>query len=220
MGVIQPTESKMSPPFPSPIWDSVEFHRQLMRALDDAFETLSKAAGFSRDWTTRRTVPGTKTSVRQTPMLGKGAPGRQKSGFLWFARRYSRAEGHAALSRDRYSFERYQDFAFYTDGDWYSGKKLPIMIAECESNANELLGELSGLMTIRCPFKYLFIEKLDTLNRLKKYCRDTSTCTVDWGNTTYYVIEIPDSPSRPSGWTTFAARLEKNGDALRFEQVV
>jgi len=151
----------MTQPFPSPIWDSVEFHRQLMHALDDAFETLSRTAGFSRDWSKRRTVPGTKTPVRQTPMLGKGGSGREAGGFHLFAKRYTEAEGNAgSFSPDRYSFERYQDFALYTEGNWHCGKKLPIMIAECESNPRELLGELSGLMTIRCPFKYLFIENL------------------------------------------------------------
>lgn len=118
----------------------------------------------------------------------------------------------------RYGYERYQDFTLYSSGDWHKGEKAPIMVAECESNPGELLGELSGLMTIRCPFKYLFIEEgsESTFEQLKAFC-DKSLKT-DWAGTTYYVIEIPQNPLPPSNWKTFKAHIEKTGDKLSFEQ--
>ena len=204
----------MIDPLPVPVWEPVEFHRQLMHALDDAFDSLATAPTFLADWTAWRTVPGTKTQVRQSPMLGNGGSDREAGGFHLFARRYVEAEQNgSSLPSDRCSFERYQDFVFYTDGDWHRGEKLPIMIAECESNSGELLGELSGLLERRCPLKYLFISGRETLSRLN----DQARANVDWGNTTLYVIEIPDEPSRPSTWTAFKASVQNTGESFRFE---
>jgi hypothetical protein len=211
----------MSQPFPRLVWDGAEFHRQLMQALDEAYAMIATVPEFANHWATLRTVPGTKTRVRQTPMLGTGASGRPAGGFHIFAQRYVQAEGTSALpARARCSFERYHDFAFFTDGNWYQGKKHPIMIAECESRYGELCGELSGLLRTRCPFKHLFIDGLDTLKRLNAFCNDSSSCAIDWANTTYYVIEIPNSASPPSGWPAFRATVERNGDGLQFRPVV
>ena len=211
----------MIAPLPVPVWEPAEFHRQLMHALDDAFDSLATAPTFQADWTAWRTVPGTKTQVRQSPMLGNGGPDREAGGFHLFARRYVEAEQKgSSLRSDRCSFERYQDFAFSTGGNWYHGKKLPIMIAECESNSRELLGELSGLLAMRCPLKYLFISGRDTLSRLNAFCDDPASANVDWGNTTLYVIEIPNEPSRPSTWTAFRASVRNTGESFRFESTV
>ncbi len=207
----------MTQPLPDLLWETRECHRQLLSALDDAFDALSARDGFGDDWRSWRTVPDTKTSVRQTPMLGNGASGRDRGGFHLFARRYVDAEGSDVGSlNDRCSFERYQDFAFYSLGDWYAGKKVPLLVAECETNPKELLGELSGLITVRCPLKYLFIHGADTLARLNGFCSDPHSQAVDWPGTTYYVIEIPDSPLRPSSWRAFEADVEKAGGAIRF----
>lgn len=208
----------MSKPFPQLTWDRAEFHRQLLTALDESFDELSRTSTFSSDWTSWRTVAGTKTQVRQSPMLGNGASDRNIGGFVRFAQRYATAEATPDVAAtDRCSFERYQDFAFYTANNWYDGKRHSIVIAECESNPNELLGELSGLISVRCPHKYLFIHGNDTLNRLNSYCNDADSHANDWANTTYYVIEIPDSPSRPSTWLAYVANIENNGDPLRFQ---
>jgi len=207
----------MSHPFPPLVWNAAELHRQLMQALDEAYAIISTAPDFANRWATWRTVPGTKTPVRQAPMLGTGGSGRAAGGFLRFAERYVQAEGTSALPASaRCSFERYHDFAFFTDGNWYHGKKHPILVAECESRWGELLGELSKLLRVLCPFKYLFIDGHDTLRRLGVFCNDPTTCAIDWANTTYYVIEIPQSASPPSGWPTFTATVGRTGDSLQF----
>jgi hypothetical protein len=185
----------------------------MMDALDQAFASLSVAVPeFSNNW--GKTFPDTKTLVSQSPMLGTGPAGHDKGGFHLFAQRYAQAEGKSAAARCNYT--RYHDFAFYADRDWYNGKKLPILIAECESKYEELLGELSGLLKVRSPFKYLFIEGSDTLKRLNDFCQHPCSCAVDWANTTYYVIEIPISASPPSTWTAFTATVEHHGETLRF----
>lgn len=206
----------MITPLPKLIWDHSECHRQLMRALDDAFQELGARDHFEEDWRQIRPFAGTKTSVCQTPMLGCGASGRSEGGFHLFAERYLESEGSdSAGLGERCSFERYQDFAFYSGGSWYDGKKVPLMAAECESNSAELLGELSGLMTIRCPLKYLFIHGVD-VGRLKSFCAERDSLATDWSGTTYYVIEIPPTPSPPSAWTTHRAHVPETGSPIEF----
>jgi hypothetical protein len=150
-------------------------------------------------------------------MLGKGAGGRDVGGFFTFAAKYIEAEGSPKHAVDaRCSFERYQDFAFYTGGNWEDGHKFPILIAECESSSGELLGELAGLISVRCPHKYLFIDGRDTLARLDAYCNDSAKQAYDWGRTIYHVIEIPNTPSRSSTWQAYVTTVNNTGDQLRF----
>ena len=149
--------------------------------------------------------------VYGAPAVGK-VPGSRE-----FAERYVQQEGRGTGDVDgRCYFDRYRDFTFYTQVNWYDGRKVPLLIAEAESNSNELLGELSGLLSVRCPYKYLFIDGQDTLNRLKEFCQPPANLAVDWGNTTYHVIEIPNDPSPPSHWTGFMAHTTRDGDQLVF----
>jgi len=209
----------MASSLPCAIWPPTEFHRRLMSALDEAYDAVRKEIeGFDAGWRSCMTIPKTKTTIRQSPMLGAGGARRDLSGFRKFAKLYAKEEGKDRA--DRYGFERYQDFAFYTAGDWYEGMKRPLMVAEVESNSGELLGELSGLISIRCPHKYLFIAGYDTLNRLTQFCCQPGSPAVDWAGTTYHVIEIPNDPSPPSQWTAFRASIMNDGDELAFVRAV
>jgi len=207
----------MSHPKTTSSWSQSEIHQQFILALDDAFDKLSATPNFSDDWISCRSVAGTKTQIRQSPMLGNGGSGRDAGGFYLFANRFISSEASAIHTPyDRCSFERYSDFALYTDGNWYDGNKHAFLIAECESNSNELLGELAGLISVRCPHKYLFIDGNDTLNRLNAFCNIPESVADDWADTTYHVIEIPDQPTRPSTWNSITATVESNGDRIRF----
>lgn len=205
------------------LWPPDECHRRLLAALDRAFADLSRRDGFEDDWRNGKTVPRTKTAVRQTPMLGLGAEHREAGGFYLFAEQYVNAEGKPALPwRERCSFERYRDFVLFSAGDWLDGRVVPLLIAECESNPDELLGELSGLVSTRCPLKYLFIDAGDRgelLPRLEKFAADPEACATDWAGTAYYVIEIPHVPSRPSTWKSIRGQVEETGGPIRFARL-
>jgi hypothetical protein len=158
-------------------------------------------------------------SIRQSPLLGQGGgDGRQLGGFWKFAHEYVRAEGGGTADvKDRCFFERYQDFAFYSGGDWWAGKKLPLVIIEAESKSKELLAELSGILAVRSPVKYLFISGVQGLfDRLTSYCASTDACVTDWAGTTYFVIEIPDEPILPSKWVTYRADVNSDRGKLCF----
>jgi hypothetical protein len=203
--------------FPTCVWPAEEFHRQFMLSLDTSFEQLRHAGGFDDDWRNAACVTGTKTMVRQSPLLGNGAAGRDVGGFWLFAKRYMEAEGSAEqIIGDRCGLERYQDFALYTAGSWYAGEKEYLLVAEAESNPDELLGELSGLIAVRCPHKYLFIAGHDTLHRLNTFCENRDHRAIDWAGTTYFVIEIPDEPTLPSTWQAFQAKVQSTGNRLVF----
>ncbi len=211
----------MTTVFPACVWTADQFHQQLMAALDESFDQLRRVDGFDDDWRNAATVSGTKTMVRQSPLLGNGAPGRDVGGFWMFAKRYLEAEGSAEQAiGDRCGYERYQDFALYTGGSWYAGEKEYLLVAEAESNPNELLGELAGLIAVRCPHKYLFIAGNDTLRRLNTFCDNEEHRAVDWGGTTYFVIEIPEAPALPSTWEAFQANVQSTGDRLVFKNAV
>ncbi|MBI3468694.1 MAG: hypothetical protein HY000_37300 [Planctomycetes bacterium] len=211
----------MNSVYPRLIWDVDTFHRELMRAIDDSFHCLREAADFDDQWRSCRTVPGTKTTIRQTPLLGRGGQGRCDGGLYKFAERYVAAEGRAtAEANERCCFERYGDFVFYANDEWWEGNKLPALAVEVESKNAELLGELSGLLSVRSPFKYLFISSApDILSRLTAYCGDPCRLAVDWAQTTYFVIEIPDEPIPPSQWKSDRADVQQHGEKLCFRPV-
>jgi hypothetical protein len=205
-------------PLPDLVWKPREFHACLIRALDEAYQALEQRySEFPKLWAAGRPLPGSKTGFRQAPMLGTGAQGRDQSGFVAFARAYCTAEGEP-WDRERCSFERYADFILYTAGNWYRGEKVPLMVAEAETHSGELLGELSGLVSLRAPHKYLFMDPYNTLERLNDWAyQATSPC--DWPSTTYHVIEIPRSPALPSTWTHFIATVQDPGSRLTFMPV-
>lgn len=205
-------------PLPKVIWEPFEFHKRLMKALDEAYKALrDERSDFDSLWVTGSCLPGTRTNFRQVALLGSGGDGRNRSGFFNFSQSYSEAEG-CKFHPARCSFERYQDFAFYTGGDWYQGEKIPLMVAEVESNSAELLGELSGLCTIRAPHKYLFIDSNDTLGRLTSWCENDHSA-YDWAQTTYHVIEIPRLPALPSTWMAYKSTVCNHGERIEFEKI-
>ncbi len=129
---------------------------------------------------------------------------------------YATKEG-ASLSglKHRCGFERYQDFHFSSNGDFYRGHKYPLVVAEVESNPAELKGELRGLWSIRCPLKVLIIEPAgDVLGKLNDYCAETNLS--DTLDTSYFVIEIPGTPQRPSNWITYCGRVHDQMSHLVF----
>lgn len=211
--------------YPDVIWNADEFQRQFMSSLDESYAELSKEPEFSDKWKNWATVNGTKTMWRQTPLLGKGSSGRDVGGFWLFTVKYFEEEKlrniPSAEPLDcRCSFERYQDFALYAGDSWYEGTKRHIVIAEVESNEAELLGELSGLLSIRCPIKYLFIAQTpDLFGRLTKFCGEPNSGATDWAGTTFFVAEIPDKPEPPSDWTTYRADVSQHGEKLCFRRV-
>jgi hypothetical protein len=207
---------------PSLIWSPDELHENLMKCLDESFLALKGSADFERDWRESRCVEGTKTMVRQSPLLGKGGGAGRQDGGLWqFTKRYLLAEcGSWDNVGDRCSYDRYHDYSLYTAGKWLAGRKLPLVILEAESNPAELLGEIAGLWAVRCPIKYLFITKSDDLfDRLTAYCGSPAFGVTDWGGTTYFVVEIPPQPSLPSHWVTYRADVNIDREKLSFRRV-
>src|SRR5690606_27652666 len=116
---------------------------ELMACLDDAFLELQEMPNFEHDWRAGICAAGTRTAVRQAPLLGLGGGGREHAGLLKFAHKY--VDGENLENADHWGFERHQDFALYTIGDWYLGEKRPLMVCEVESNPGELIGEITGL---------------------------------------------------------------------------
>lgn len=205
--------------FPILKWTISELHRELMASVDEAFVEHQRLPAFDAGWRSGKCVEGTRTSIRQAPLLGLGGGDGRREGGLWkFAHKYVLTEGHRPADvKDRCFFERYQDFAFYSDGEWMNGEKLPLVIVEAESNPKELRAELSGLLSVRCPVKYLFIARSqDILGQLASHCASPKTCATDWAGTTYFVVEIPDEPMLPSEWVTYRADVNSTGDKLSF----
>lgn len=199
-------------------------HEQFLDAIDTALTNLEKnEKDFSTDWIAWKCVAQTKTRVFQSPFLGCGGKRRNAGGFWQFAENYGKLENpEQQFDFQRMSFERYQDFAFYTAGNWYDGKKVPLLVAEVESNPKELLGELAGLLTIRAALKYLFIKPMSenaTLQKLQEYCENVDNEITDFPNTSIYVFEIPDKSSAPSTWQKFVAHTSLEQTGIRFEAI-
>jgi hypothetical protein len=199
-------------------WSVDVLHRTMLDSLDESF-LEQRLANCVDIWRSGLRVVGTNTNIRQTPLLGRGGgDGRQIGGFWKFAHKFVFAEGSdPADVKNRCFFERYQDFAFYSKGNWLDGEKLPLVIIEAESNSKELLAELSGLLAVRSPVKYLFIaEHQGLFHRLSSYCSSAGTFATDWAGTTYFVIEIPDEPILPSKWVTYRADVNSDRGKLCF----
>jgi hypothetical protein len=189
----------------------------LMASADEAFDILKERPTFHEDWIKKRTFSGTRTMVRQSPFMGiGGGVGRTCGGFWKFAVAYATKEGSPLSGlRDRCGFERYQDFHFSSAGDFYSGHKYPLVVAEIESNPAELKGELRGLWSIRCPLKVLIIEPLgEVLVKLNDYSDETNLS--DTPDTLYFVVEIPNTPQPPSAWRTFCGQVQSETSRIVF----
>lgn len=208
--------------FPDMGWTIDELHKELMASIDESFvDEQRRIPTFDADWRSGKCVEGTRTRIRQSPLLGRGGgDGRQHGGLWKFAVKYVLDHGGKVVDvKDRCFFERYQDFAFYSAGDWIEGLKLPHVIVEAESNPKELLAELSGLLSVRSRVKYLFIAKdRGILEKLSDYCSSPKTCATDWAGTTYFVIEIPDEPTLPSEWVSYRADVNSDGGKLSFRR--
>ena len=203
---------------PEPRWPTDQFHAELMACLDDALLELQEMPNFEHDWRAGICAAGTRTAVRRAPLLGLGGGGREQGGLLTFAHMY--VDGENLENADHRGFERYQDFALYTIGDWYLGEKRPLMVCEVESSPGELIGEITGLWAIRCPLKYLFISPFpDLFEQPTSYCATPANGIVDWARTTYFVIEIPDVPTLPSTRTTCRADVTVDRGIVAFRRV-
>lgn len=214
--------SQFPSPLPALIWSHDLLHTNLMKSLDESFAELRLLPNFDRDWESSRCVEGTKTMIRQTPLLGRGGGDGRRQGGLWkFAEQYTKAERPPLTElNDRCSYDRYHDFSLYTAGKWLEGRKLPLVIVEVESNADELLGELAGLWAVRCPIKYLFITEFKELfHKLTAYCSAPDLGVTDWAGTTYFVVEIPQQPTLPSSWVTYRADINLDREKLAFRRV-
>lgn len=215
----------MSTTISTPVWNADKFHVELLHCLDEAFKQLSVDPNFTTDWIKRKTAPGTKTTVRQAVMLGKGGSGRPCGGFWMLAERYIKAEQAKGITSplplsDRWCFERYGDFVFYNAGAWEAGQKRTVMRAEVESTPTKLLGHFSGLVEARCPYKYLFIDGAPgMLQQVTAYSADSANEAVDWAGTTYWLIKIPRTPITPSTWVTFRADVVRHGGTIDFRKL-
>jgi hypothetical protein len=204
------------------LWKPDEVGDQMVAAVRTSYSRLAKEPNFAKNWTANRKLAGTKTTYQQSVLLGKGANGREFGAFWGFGEQYVIAECNAPAKvlRDRCCFERYSDFQFYDSGQWCQGMKRILVIAEAETNAHELLGELSALLAIRCPFKFLFItEAYDTKQRLDAFCADPTSTATDWGDTTYWVVEVPEKHCDPTKWRTHRADVKEHGQALQFNTI-
>lgn len=204
---------------PKVVWEPSKFHAKLIEELDVAYRALRKKFPdrFDELWK-KNEKHLRKTCFRQVPILGTGGEGRHESGLWKFAEAYCKAE-HMAWDSERFGFERYADFILYTDGDWFKGEKVPLLVVEAESNSAELFGHLSDLASLRAPHKYLFIDPKDTLRRLAEWSK-RDVCPYDWPSTTYHVIEIPPEPALPSSWKCSMATARTHKERLAFEEVV
>ncbi len=207
---------------PTLLWTADLLHQELMASLDESFIEQQRLPSFDADWRAWKCVEGTKTVIRQSPLLGRGGGEGRRHGGLWkFAQKYVLAEGGTAVDvYDRCGYDRYQDFAFYSSGRWHDGRKLPLVIVEAESNPAELLGELAGLWSVRSPIKYLFITGFAELfDRLASYCATPDTCITEWAGTTYFVVEIPNEPIIPSKWKAYRADVNMDREKLLFGRI-
>jgi hypothetical protein len=193
------------------VWSPSEFHENLIGCLDESYVAACRDDRFAG----QHGAPRAPTFWQQAPMLGHSKVGRETSGLGRFAKRYVAAEakGTAANILERWNFERYCDFAMYSQQPWNEGKRHPILLAEVKADPAELLGGLSNLLSIRAPFKYLFAgTSPNTLERLNAFCAQAdANGSTDWPETIIHVIEIPSEQSPPSAWNSLRAVASDSG---------
>jgi hypothetical protein len=212
----------MTRPFPDAIWTPDEFHQQLCAALDESFRRFAERPEFEKKWRDGSCEPGTKTTWRHAPLLGFAADTRKNSGLLRFAETYFDEEQRRGIviaqrRTERCDFDGFGNFSLSDGGSWRGGQNHTVMMAKVESKGSDLFGQISGLLSGRCPYKYLFIAPVPSMvDELNEFCESNSSCAVDWGGITYFVIEIPDTPSLPSTWKSYRADVQRDGDVLRF----
>lgn len=216
-----------NPIYPPCIWDCNTLHVRMLESLKKSYDALCHEPGFDEGWRNGSTVQHRGTLWRQTPMLGIGGDdGRQQGGFWEFARAYiGEQHGEAAVAsliRDCCSFTRYNDFQFChrpKNEGWGEGKKRVLIAAEVESHPAELFGELTNLLSVRCPFKFFYIaESKNALKRLNDFCCEPGNCAADWAGTHYLVVEIPDNPSGPDTWKRYRADVAEDRGQLNFRE--
>lgn len=212
-----------------------EIHEWIMNALGRSFAGLRSEA-FDADWTNDATCKNSRTKFRQAALLGTGGGNeRRKKGGLWmFAERYVGEEDTHTSEHNkvdgRCMFEGWVDCVFYSRGpgensanDWYEGHKWPLVAVEAESNPRELLGELSNLLSMRCPLKYLFINPVIKLKRPEDAHRErlskfqSHPLFLDWPGTQLRVFEIPKEPRSPVDWDFLGGwEADKHGSFATF----
>jgi len=198
-------------------WSPAEFHEHLIGCLDEAYVAACRDDQFGG----QHGVAGAPTFWHQTPILGRSKLARESSGLIKFAKRYLAAEakGNATNIVDRWSFEHSCDFAMVSKHHRHEGKQRPIMLAEMKSEPAKLLDGLSSLLSIRAPFKYLFVgTQPNTLGLLNAFCAQSdANGSTDWPGTVIYVIEIPTEQSPPSVWNSLRA-IASDAYKLEFTQ--